>query len=333
MRLLSVLVIMFTLLGCAIRPANFQNTSVPDTPDYNNTGHWASLPGMDDMADLSPDPKFPDLQATAIADVFFIHPTIFTKRSNAWNASLADERLNRETDESTIKFQASIFNGAGRIYAPRYRQAHLRSFFSEDKKSSKEAIDLAYADVKLAFEYYLTHFNQGRPIIIAAHSQGAVHGLRLLKEFFDNTALRERLVAAYLIGWPVPANSFVNIPVCKDEVQTGCVCSWRTWLWGHSPKIQYAKGEIIVTNPLTWKTSEELAPKNLHKGAVLRKFDSVYPGIADAKIEANVLWTHKPKFPGSFLIRRKNYHIADLNLFYIDIRENVIKRAAAMQKN
>jgi hypothetical protein len=34
----------------------------------------------------------------------------------------------------------------------------------------------------------------------------------------------------------------------------------------------------------------------------------------------------KPRFPGSFLYRIRNYHIGDINLFYLNIRHNVETR-------
>jgi hypothetical protein len=172
----------------------------------------------------------------------------------------------------------------------------------------------------------------GRPFIIAGHSQGARHGLKLVKDLIDDTALREKLVAAYLIGWPVPKNAFDNIPPCETPTQTGCVCSWRTWLWGHSSKADEPPGSILVTNPLVWSTTETYASTELNEGSVLRKFEQVLPGIADAKVEGNILWTHKPKFPGSFFFRRKNYHIGDLNLYYINVRKNASARVEAFLK-
>ena len=50
----------------------------------------------------------------------------------------------------------------------------------------QKKIDVAYADVKRAFDYYLENYNNGRPIIIAGHSQGSGHGMRILKEYFDD---------------------------------------------------------------------------------------------------------------------------------------------------
>jgi hypothetical protein len=47
--------------------------------------------------------------------------------------------------------------------------------------------------VKDAFEYYLKNYNNGRPIIIAGHSQGSGHGARILKDY-----LMEKNFKSYL---------------------------------------------------------------------------------------------------------------------------------------
>ena len=59
---------------------------------------------------------------------------------------------------------------------------------------------------------------------------------------------------------------------------------------------------------------------------MLYKFNKVYKKTTDAWLYEGVLWVNKPKFPWSFLYKTKNYHIADLNLFYMNIKENVGKR-------
>ena len=321
----------FVLSSCAIRP--FSVKDVPPKPDYSQETCWASLPWKVDNADRTPAPELKDTQADAQVDVFFMHPTIFWEKSEkTWNASIGDAKLNQKVDESTILFQASAFNGAARVFAPRYRQAHLRCFFSKDKASSEQALDLAYADLKAAFEYYLAHYNQGRPIIIASHSQGSKHGVRLLREMFDGKPLQRKLVAAYLVGWPVTESSFEGIPPCSSPDQTGCFCSWRSFKYGYQ-RPQFPQGDsIVATNPLSWMLDGKPAPKLLNKGTLLRDFDKVLPGIADATSHNGLLWVHKPKFPGSFFFRRKNYHIADYNLFYLNIRENALRRVGAFWK-
>jgi hypothetical protein len=320
-------------IACSVRPGAYSSTSVPPPPDYSRFENWAAHPEVKDYADKTPDASLEDLQKTAVADVFFLHPTTFLKKSDAWNASVGDAKLNQKTDETTMLHQASIFNGAGRVFAPRYRQAHFRSFFSEEKTDSEEALKVAYADVKAAFEFYLKNYNNGRPIVIAAHSQGALHGLRLVQEFFDGKPLQNRLVAAYLVGWPVGKGEFQSLPPCLTPEQTGCICSWRSFVHGYLPK-SFPRGDtIIVVNPLSWTTGKEPAPKSLNEGTVLKSFDKIYPGIADAEVHDGILWVHKPKFPGSVFFTRKNYHIADFNLFYVSVRKNVQARVEAFMKN
>ena len=303
----------------------------PSKPDYSNPDQWAALPEEKDLADITPHPDLKDLQSNAAIDVFFLHPTTYLgkKGENQWNAPIDDAELNEKTDESSIKNQASIFNGAGRVYAPRYRQAHYDSYFTKDTLNAKKAFALAYLDVKAAFKYYLKHHNNGRPIIIAAHSQGTTHAAALLKDFFDGKALQGQLVAAYLVGMPVSSDYFKHIKVCETPEETGCFCAWRTWKKGYFPKNHHSGNNIAVTNPLNWKRDETYAPKQLNEGSVLRKFEkSFYPGITDAKVEDGVLWITKPKFPSSFLVWFKNYHIADYNLFYVNVRKNAQLRAA-----
>ena len=85
---------------------------------------------------------------------------------------------------------------------------------------------------------------------------------------------------------------------------------------------------MAVTNPLTWTTTNTPADKTLNKGSVLRNFEKSFKlNLVDAEVHDGVLWANKPKFRGSFFITFKNYHIADLNFYYVNIRENAILRA------
>lgn len=312
----------------------FAPTETPPAPDFARLENWAAHPEKNDPADLSPAPSAPNRQAEAAVDVFFLHPTTLTGdkksglRRRAWNADPTDARLNAKTDGSAIQFQASIFNGTGRVFAPRYRQAHFHSFFTEDKASAGQALDTAYADVRAAFEHYLKNWNNGRPIVIAAHSQGAKHAMHLLREFFDGQPLGNQLVAAYLAGWPVPKDFFAKIPPCANADQTGCFCSWRTFEREFGRRKAF-ETNVLCTNPLSWTTEEgRHVPRSENKGAVLYKFEKPLPQICDAEVCRGVLLCTKPKFPGSVLIRTKNYHAGDFNLYYFDVRENAEHRAA-----
>lgn len=310
------------------RSIDYHFTSVGSRPDYRNPDYWAASPFKYDPSDNTPRGGL-DTSSDAKADVFFIHPTTYTdpKMPMGWNADINNEALNRKTDASTILYQASVFNGNCRVYAPRYRQANLQAFYTRDTLRAQAAFDTAYEDVRNAFLYYLKHFNKGRPIIIASHSQGTLHAGRLLKEFFENKPLQKQLVCAYVIGMPVFVNYFHTLKPCEDSNQTGCFVAWRTFRQGYiAPYIEKEKTRSFVTNPLVWNSDTLLAPSSLNLGGVLRNFHKILPGVVHARIHGNILWVNKPRFFGSIFLRNPNYHIADYNLFYENIRENVATR-------
>jgi len=328
------LVLIVLSAGCSkksyVLDSAFSSSAIPPAPDYSKSIYWASLPDKLDTADSIPKKSgLKDFQAAAKADVFFVHPTIFTdkpKNQFIWNADVNDAELNTQIQSSTILNQASIFNGACRIYAPYYRQAHLYSFHTPNPNDGKQALELAYGDVKAAFEYYLEHFNQGRPIVIASHSQGSYHCERLLKDFFDGKELQKKLVAAYLIGRAIRPDAFTSINPSEKPEEVGVWASWNTFAKNYYPDNYnlYFKGSLS-TNPLLWNSSNEFAPKDLNKGGVALHF-TFAPHLADAQNHEGMLWINKPYFKGRFLLKTKNWHRADMNLFYMNIRENVALR-------
>ncbi|MFL5807947.1 MAG: DUF3089 domain-containing protein [Flavisolibacter sp.] len=309
---------------------NFSNKI--NIPDYNRLDYWAAHPWKQDPSDSVPAPLLNE-QRDSVADVFFIYPTIYTGPRDGWNADINDPELNSKIDYSTILYQASVFNQHCRIFSPRYRQAHLSAFFI-DSLESKPYFDTAYADIKRAFEFYLQNFHHNRPLFIAGHSQGAKLAERLLKEFFDGKPLQKDLVAAYIVGWPIPNGIFETIPVCSDSNQTGCCCGWRTLKKNYMPKYVQKEAQLsLVTNPLSWDTSNSYVSATNNRGSVLKDFNRLIPHTTDAQIYKGVLWVNRPNFPGSLLYRSKNYHIADINLYYMNMRSNIASRLKNFRQN
>lgn len=319
--------------GCSPKYTPNTGDSVARTttarPDYTNIDYWAAHPDKWDPSDSIPKP-LRHVPRNLDADVFFLHPTSLTNAKDTLrdNADIADPGLNNKTDYRSILYQASVFNESCRVYAPRYRQAHLRMYYLQDTARAMEAFDTAYQDVREAFIYFLHNLNKGRPIIIASHSQGTTHAKRLLKEFFDtNSTLRSRLVAAYLLGIPVEKNLYEVLQPCADSLATNCYISWRTYRNGYKGKyISTTDTSIAVVNPYTWQTTPGEVSRKMHKGAVLLKFNKVYNHTQTTAVSGNALWISKPKFPGGFLYTTRNYHAGDYNLFYVDIRQDIRRR-------
>ena len=301
----------------------FESYQPSSPPDYSLESSWSALPTMEDFADKTPLPIGEIDQDKALVDVFYIHPTTFMG-GLAWNSDVGDVELNAATDERAVKNQASIFNGTGKIYAPRYRQMSFGGFFTDDTTSEKKALVLAYNDVKRAFQYYLQNYNHGRPIIIASHSQGTVHGIRLVQEFFDGTKLQKQLVAAYLVGWPFNRETFSSIPVCETPYQYGCTAGWNSWKMGSLPKNydSFYKG-AVVTNPISWLADDSFADRSQHKGFIGKNYDKISRNHLDAQGNDGILLVSKPYK----ITPVKSLHVGDFNLFWLDVRENVALRA------
>jgi hypothetical protein len=304
-------------------------------PDYSKLHYWAASPFKVDSSDRIPDflkEEIRNLQA----DVFFVHPTSFFGEAAtvAWNANLKDTVVNNETDTRSVLFQATVFNGSCRVYAPRYRQANMKAFYVFGTPSASQAFDLAYSDIRNAFLYFLKHLNNNRPIIIASHSQGSLHAIRLLQEFFDGKSLQKRLVCAYVIGYQIKKDAFKKLPLGNHANQTGCYVGWRSYAKGEIPKgVTAENGNSVCVNPLTWTTSLLPASTELHLG-MMNGFNTLIPHTASTEIEpsAKILWVDIQGILDEKKVRLKNLHIYDYNLFWMNIRQNVKLRIDAFLK-
>ena len=317
---------------------------IPNAPDYDDPKAWALNPELRPSQRLQK-PKGFARRAREVgsgglnmqADVFFIHPTMLLE-GPAWNADLEDKKMNESVDDWPIRHQASAFTGAGRVFAPRYRQAHVR-IFSLGDSLSWAAAEIAYQDVKAAFLKFL-EWSDNRPIVLAGHSQGSFHGRRLLQEFFDGTALSERLVAAYLPGMDMYAHEFDTLPLCLEPTETGCLCTWMTYGNGYLPPWLLRKmaepkfTPVLITHPVTWNAAELSSDYADHLGVVRPSFRLSKARAMRGQITPEgVLWVDAPKVLGGKVLQRDNWHSGDINLFWVNVYENVVTRTAEWTAN
>lgn len=162
------------------------------------------------------------------ADVFYIHPTSYA--GALWNMPLDDVQYQHATDWY-LATEVSAFNGCCRIFAPRFRQSVLTGMGYPEE--GKLATELAYTDVRRAFEYYLAHENNGRPFFLASHSQGSLYSIRLMLDLIEGKPLFSQFVACYgLAAWaPLslfegPTAVFSQIQLCRSATAVGCFISW-----------------------------------------------------------------------------------------------------------
>jgi len=306
----------------------FSSQQHPAVPNYENVAAWAVLPDSypEDLKHWQTNNNILE------ADIFYIYPTLnIDKKDLRWNVPVNDSIQNVKVIDKAVYFQASAFLNAGKLYVPYYRQAHLRSY-TQYEKGGKEALNLAYGDVKEAFKTYLEKYNHGRPIIIASHSQGTTHAIRLLKEFFDGKPLQNQLVAAYLPGIAIKNNEFKNIQMMTSPTQIGGFVSWNTFKNNYYPKTynKWFKG-AEVSNPVDWDNSNE-SERADHKGFLFTD-DNLYTQALQVYVKDGLLWISLPHFPYRLLVLgKKRYHIGDINLFWEDIRENASLRVESYLK-
>ena len=325
---------------------------------YEDPTLWFSRPGIgvSDPARWQPawngdaGPK-PTLTQTATPfAVFFVHPTSYLNRTR-WNAPLENggdpeaERIARVY----LRGMASPFNAATEIWAPRYRQATMGAFLT-DAPQGQQAIEAAYADVREAYRFFLSSVDPATPIVLAGHSQGALHLKRLLAEEVKGSPVAARLVAAYLIGWPVSMAHdlpVIGFPACDAPGQTGCIISWSSFAEPADPAaVLNAYGSMLAldgkapgtdpmlcSNPLTGRIGGT-APATANLGTLVPE-DSMEkgelrPGFVPASCDPRgLLLIGPPPEMGSYVLPGNNYHVYDLPLFWANTKADVNNRANA----
>ncbi len=309
-----------------------------DVPNYEDLEQWAAWPEED--------------PAAKPLDVFYIHTTTYFS-NDSWNGRL-NGRARQKVEQILLPGQASIFDPLAHIYAPLYRQATLYAFFTRSLDSSR-ARALAYGDIALAFETFLSAREVERPFVIVGHGQGAFHGIRLIMDYVENSSIQDYFVVAYLAGSPVPVSLFrrglETIRPCTRPDEIGCVASWNVFFDGDEPgeflkhslywrDAELLPGEteeILCVNPLTWSADGRVANASENKGSVpltKRASQQIKPitNTVGAQCQNGILFTDRPRFRS---LRRapfegdRAHHFADFNLFYENVRENVATRLAA----
>ena len=320
---------------------------------YDKADMWLARPDkVKDNPALWTPAGFTDTPAPQKAAVFFIHPTsyITTFGDAHWNARIGD----KEADATARRFvsgQASAFNAAGNIWAPRYRQANYGAFLTTGAEGDK-ALAAAYRDVTQAFAAFLK-VNPTGPLILAGHSQGSRHLLQLVREQVAGKPVADRVAAVYAVGWPVSVEAdlpALGLPACARRDQAHCIVSWQSYAEPADPsavvesferKTGYTgkprKGtHMLCTNPLTGAFNGA-APASANKGTLDAREEGKQPrlltGIVPARCDTSgVLMIGEPVDMGPFTLPGNNYHVYDYSLFWGNVREDARQRLAAFVK-
>jgi hypothetical protein len=334
------------LLKSAVPKGHFEAASAGGGPRYLDMSNWIARPGLADNPSywLPGGAKSDEFGKAA---VFYIHPTTYLERDR-WNAPLHPGGDTEFRTQLFVQSQASAFNGTGAVWAPRYRQAAFGAFLL-DSADAQEALDLAYRDVAAAFDEFAAN-NRDRPIILAGHSQGALHLERLLREKIAGKPIAKRVIAAYVVGWPISRTAdlpALGLPACLFPDQPGCILSWMSFGEPANPSLilgQWSKtaglngrerrrGDILCVNPITGTlngaASAQANPGALVPSGNLRSANLV-PGAVGASCDNGLLVLSGTIPPlGPYVLPGNNYHVFDYALFWGAIRRDAERRLAA----
>lgn len=324
---------------------SFEASPKASGPDYALAASWLARPDIPgNPATWTPEGYQPAPKPAA--STFYLAPTAYLRRDR-WNAPFDDKATNERLEIFT-RSQASVFNGVSDIWAPRYRQATFGAFLT-DREDAAKALDLAYGDVLRAFDSFVASLPADRPIILAGHSQGSLHLLRLLKERVAGQPLASRIVAAYVVGWPIseavdiPA---LGLPPCTAQGQSGCILSWQSFAEPADPSMilavydktpgdngQPRKGTAMVcVNPLLGQPSSQPASPELNLGALVPNGNLSNAALEPRRVGARcdergfLLIGQPPENFGNYVLPGNNYHVYDYTLFWANLRSDIEAR-------
>jgi hypothetical protein len=338
------------LVKMATPSGHYRDPPKGSGPDYSKNASWLAKPGLAD----NPSHWVPlGVVATRAADraaTFYVHPTTYLDRDQ-WNAPLDPGGDPSRRARVFVQSQASAFDSVSDIWAPKYRQAAYGAFLLKSD-DARRALDLAYRDVEAAFDQFISKQPKGTPIILAAHSQGSLHLLRLMADRKD--ALKGRLVAAYVVGWPVGVTSDLpatGLVACTRADETGCVLSWqsfkepantglvtRAWVGtrGLTGRAR-TREDMLCSNPLTGARDEGALPVANKGGTLVPDGDltkaTLEPGRVGAWCDKGFLMIDGdvPNL-GPYVLPGNNYHVYDYALFWGHVRMDAEWRLTRWQK-
>lgn len=326
----AILIIGMTVSFLLLHPAE----SNAKATNYSSVDNWLVLPASTNLA----------------VDVFYLYPTTYAKQNeNDPDICDIDNSLMRSSAFLAFNRQATAFDTVGNIYAPYYRQADAASCLSAAEEDKDRLLSgIPKSDVIAAFDYYIKNYNNGRPFILAGHSQGSNMLLYLLSDYMkEYPEVYVRMVAAYVIGYSVTEDYLAQNPHLKfaeGAGDTGVIISYNTQaavVDGTNPVV--LKGALVI-NPITWTRDGITAGTEENLGSIMLKlngsvvldengeFERVM-NFADATVdsEAGALicstvdvdtWGQAHSvFPKGV------FHNFDYPFYYYNIRENAAERA------
>lgn len=278
-------------------------------------------------------------------DVFYVYPTVYihSKKSKRHHMNVYNP-FYRFLARIVSWWQVQPFAHSCNVFVPCYRQVGLESLEMTEQQFFHEA-RMPYEDVRAAFLYYMKYLNEGRPFVLAGHSQGSAMLQELLRREFGKGKYDKQFVAAYLPGFSLVHDDFIIFPhlkLAKHADDLGVIISYNTSAKGLR-RMRVIRKNALCVNPVSWSLSQDHAPKSLNEASVLFE----YKKFSISKKQFTGAYVDKKKgtlmidddafyellhirigFLNWILMNKRSLHMLDIALFHRNLQHNVQKRIA-----
>lgn len=298
--------------------------------DYSNPENWLELPENSDKP----------------VDAIYIYPTVYGTLEAVEDdiADIDDTSMRMLAIYSSVS-QAGVFEESCNVYAPYYRQFTVDSLLDMIDKSPESLVYCASQDIYNMLDYYFENLNEGRPFILAGHSQGSVWLSVILEDYMrKHPKYLENMVAAYVIGYSITEDYLERNPHLKfaqGADDTGVIISYNTEGPGNKDAYNCVVEEgAISINPINWKRDDTYASAEENLGSLDTRGEIIY-NQADARVDmvrgvvicesaevSEELAASMEKYFGP-----ESFHLQDYSLFFCNLQQNVADRISAFEKN
>ncbi|MDE6266841.1 MAG: DUF3089 domain-containing protein [Muribaculaceae bacterium] len=244
-----ILALAFLMPGCENNDSASESLLyVPPETDYTSSEMWTVITN-DDNGDG--------------ADIFYIPSTWeydwYTADGKLCHYADPAECPEHRADMSIeIDGVAEYMADGNNFYSPYYRHISLDSWATLNEDTiSRRYHDVAFVDIQNAFRIFLEKYNGNRPFVLAGFSQGGKSVVELLKTI--DSATRERMVAAYVMGYKVTPHDVEVCPNLKGALRnddTGVVICYNSVSDVKFAKPVVSEPNMFCINPVNWRIDD-----------------------------------------------------------------------------
>lgn len=304
----SLLVVLLLSIGFYLRSNNFTG--------YADNKMWCCKP----------------LEASEATDVFYIVSTNIMQSYNPdgseTHIAVLDDKEKAVLAGEINYIQKSMFPEKVNFYAPYYHQVTMSAI--ADTTLTKQELDELTAkvanEVLDAFNYYMKHFNHGRPFILAGYSQGAIHVRNIVDQMSEEQL--SHMVVAYMMGFGITKEQMANpnFKMAGGASDTGVTVSFTSLA---TPDAKY--GPINKTdaciNPVNWYTNSTPASFEFDGETLTSHVDEEHHVVI---VDGFHYDKHKTQEWSVNPWSKDNYHNFEIYFYAPSIRQNALDRIDAM---